>query len=53
MSSILSKNQINLLTFLSNEKLKDYPNMIKKIDPKEWQEFFMKEAKRLVELKIE
>jgi len=39
--------------FVKVEVLKDYPNMIKKIEDKEWQEFFMKEAKRLVELKLE
>ena len=39
--------------FVKSEILKDYPNMIKKIDEKEWQDFFMKEAKRLVESKLE
>ncbi|MBI3305879.1 nucleotidyl transferase AbiEii/AbiGii toxin family protein [Candidatus Nomurabacteria bacterium] len=39
--------------FVKAEILKDYPNMIKKIDPKEWQGFFMKEAKRLAESRIE
>ena len=28
-------------------KLKDYPKMLKKIDHKEWQEFFLNEAKKL------
>lgn len=34
------------------KELKDYPNMIIKIEDAEWQEFFMKEAKRLAELKL-
>ncbi|MDO8575572.1 MAG: nucleotidyl transferase AbiEii/AbiGii toxin family protein [bacterium] len=39
--------------FIKAEILKDYPNMIKNIDDKEWQEFFMKEAKSLAESKLE
>lgn len=39
--------------FVKVESLKDYPNMLKKIDEKEWQGFFLKEAKRLMELKLE
>jgi len=39
--------------FVKVEVLKDYPNMIKKIPDKEWQEFFMREAKRLAESKLE
>jgi len=39
--------------FVKAEFLKDYPRMIKKIDEKEWQGFFMREAKRLVESKLE
>lgn len=39
--------------FVKVEVLKDYPNMIKKIDDKKWQSFFIKEAKRLVESKLE
>jgi len=39
--------------FVKAEMLKDYPNMIKKINKKEWQRFFMREAKRLAESKIE
>ncbi len=39
--------------FVKAEVLKDYPNMLKKIDDKEWQGFFMAEAKRLAELKLE
>mgnify|MGYP001583454490 CR=1 FL=1 len=39
--------------FIKAEVLKDYPRMVKKIDEKEWQEFFMKEAKRLAESKVE
>jgi predicted nucleotidyltransferase component of viral defense system len=39
--------------FVKVEVLKDYPNMIKKIDHTEWQEFFMKDVKRLVESKLE
>lgn len=39
--------------FMKAEVLKDYPNMIQKIDDSEWQEFFIKEAKRLVESKLE
>ncbi len=38
--------------FVKCESLKDYPNMIKKIDNKEWQDFFMKETKRLVETEL-
>lgn len=34
------------------KELKDYPNMIIKIENSEWQNFFMKEAKRLAELKL-
>lgn len=33
--------------------LKDYPNMIKKIDKQEWQGFFIKEARKLAESKLE
>jgi hypothetical protein len=39
--------------FVKAPILKDYPNMIKKIDDKDWQNFFMKEAKRLTESKLE
>ena len=39
--------------FVKAPILKDYPNMIKKIDDKDWQSFFMKEAKRLTESKLE
>lgn len=39
--------------FVKVEILKDYPNMLQKIDDKKWQVFFMKEAKRLVESKLE
>jgi len=39
--------------FVKAEILKDYPNMIVKIDDKEWQSFFIKEAKRLVESRVE
>ena len=39
--------------FVKAEVLKDYPNMIQKIDEKEWQSFFMKEAKRLAASKLE
>ncbi len=50
-------NYMNLLQlssqFIKSEVLKDYPNMINKIDEKEWQSFFIKEAKRLTELKLE
>lgn len=38
--------------FVKAPVLKDYPNMIKKIDEKEWQVFFMDEAKRLAESKL-
>lgn len=38
--------------FVKVEILKDYPHMIKKIDEKEWQGFFMDEAKKLVDSKI-
>ncbi|MFA6554411.1 MAG: nucleotidyl transferase AbiEii/AbiGii toxin family protein [Candidatus Paceibacterota bacterium] len=33
--------------FVKCQELKDYPTMIKKIDEKDWQSFFMNEAKRL------
>lgn len=33
--------------FVKCQELKDYPTMIKKIDEKEWQSFFMNEAKKL------
>ena len=39
--------------FVKAPVLKDYPNMIKKVDEKEWQGFFMDEAKRLAESKLE
>lgn len=39
--------------FVKASVLKDYSNMIKNIDEKEWQSFFMKEAKRLTESKLE
>jgi len=39
--------------FIKSEVLKDYPNMINKIDEKEWQGFFIKEAKRLAESRLE
>ena len=39
--------------FVKAPILKDYPNMIKKIDKKDWQSFFMREAKRLAESKLE
>jgi len=39
--------------FIKAPVLKDYPKMIKKIGEKEWQDFFMKEAKRLAESKLE
>lgn len=39
--------------FVKAPVLKDYPNMIRKIDEKEWQGFFMNEAKRLAESKLE
>lgn len=33
--------------FIKASGVKDYPRMIKKIDNKEWQDFFIKEAKKL------
>jgi len=39
--------------FVKAEVLKDYPTMITKIDEKEWQNFFMEKAKKLVESKLE
>jgi len=39
--------------FVKAPALKDYPNMIRKIDEKKWQAFFMNEAKRLAESKLE
>ena len=38
--------------FVKAEVLKDFPNMIKKIDDAEWQGFFMNEAKRLAGSKL-
>ena len=32
---------------LQVEQVKDYPKMIKEINPKEWQEFFIKEARKI------
>lgn len=63
IDSIVEKAQIKFDTyinplqlgsqFVKAEVLKDYPNMIIKIDDKEWQQFFMKEAKRLAESRLE
>lgn len=39
--------------FVRAEVLKDYPRMIKKIEPKVWQAFFIKEAKRLSASQLE
>lgn len=39
--------------FVKAEVLKDYPRMIKKIDSKTWQDFFIKEAKRLSASQVE
>lgn len=39
--------------FVKADTLKDYPKMIRNLDEKEWQAFFMKEAKRLAESKLE
>ena len=39
--------------FVKAETLKDYPRMVKDIDEKEWQGFFVKEARRLAELSME
>jgi hypothetical protein len=33
--------------FVKAEEVKDYPRMLKKIEPKIWQDFFLKEAKKL------
>ncbi len=33
--------------FIEASKLTDYPRMLKKIDHKEWQDFFLKEARKL------
>ena len=38
--------------FIKVETLKDYPNIIKKVDPEKWQGFFIREIKRLVESKL-
>jgi predicted nucleotidyltransferase component of viral defense system len=38
--------------FVKAEVLKDYPNMIREVDEKEWQGFFIREAKRLAESKL-
>ena len=32
---------------LQAEQVKDYPKMIKEVNPKEWQEFFIKEARKI------
>ncbi len=39
--------------FMKSEVLKDFPKMIKNISDIEWQEFYTKEAKRLVESRLE
>lgn len=39
--------------FVKAEILKDYPRMIKKIEPKIWQGFFLKEAKKLSASQVE
>lgn len=39
--------------FVKAEILKDYPKMLQELDEKKWQGFFLKEAKRLAELKLE
>lgn len=39
--------------FVKVADLKDYPRMIKKVDINIWQDFFLAEAKRLVESKLE
>lgn len=39
--------------FMKAPVLKDYPNMVKEIDEKRWQDFFISEAKRLTESIIE
>ena len=62
IDGLVEKSQIKFDTYLNPlqlgsqfvkvEVLKDYPNMIKKIDEKEWQGFFMMEAKRLTESKL-
>lgn len=39
--------------FVKAETLKDYPRMIKKLEPKTWQGFFIKEAKRLSASQVE
>ena len=33
--------------YMKAKELKDYPRMLEKIDEKAWQEFFIKEAKKL------
>lgn len=39
--------------FVKAETLKDYPRMIKKLEPKTWQGFFIKEAKKLSASQVE
>ena len=39
--------------FVKAESIKDYPKMIKEIEPKVWHGFFIKEAKRLSESQLE
>lgn len=63
MDELMKKAQIKFDTyvdplqlssqFVKAEVLRDYPNMLRKIDEKEWQNFFMEEAKRLTESKLE
>lgn len=39
--------------FVKAETLKDYPTMLKKLEPKVWQEFFMKETAKLSASQLE
>ena len=32
---------------LQTEQVRDYPKMIKEVDPQEWQKFFIEEARKM------
>lgn len=63
LDDLIAKAQIKFETYLNPlqlasqfvkvEEVKDYPNMIKEINHKIWQDFFMNEARRLTESKLE
>jgi hypothetical protein len=54
MHTILSENQKHVAAQCTKSlELKDYPRMIKVLDEKEWQEYFMNEAKRISSSQVE